>query len=102
MSTSSNEIPVTQDTSNIKDEIVSEINKEAIGFVDDHGSFTALEWADKLKFGNKKTQRILNKKVSSGEMICFKLPIVDVTGRKNYTYVYKALVKTWCRKKQNC
>lgn len=49
---------------------------------------TAEEFANELGIGLKKAQKQLKKLVQSGKMICNRQEIIDVTGRKNYTYVY--------------
>jgi predicted transcriptional regulator len=54
----------------------------------DVSGITAEEFANELGIGLKKAQKTLKKLVQSGRMSCERKEIVDVTGRKNYTYVY--------------
>ncbi len=49
---------------------------------------TADEFADALGIGNKKAAKLLKKLVKSGRLAVRSQEITDVTGRKNYTFVY--------------
>lgn len=55
----------------------------------DSNGITAEEFAKSLGIGLKKAQKELKKLVHSGVMSCSRQEITDVTGRKNYTYVYQ-------------
>ena len=49
---------------------------------------TAYEIADRLGLGAKKTAKVLKKMVQSGRLKCTRVEIVDVAGRKNFSFVY--------------
>jgi len=49
---------------------------------------TAEEFSESLEIGIKKTRKMLKKMVRGGQLKCTRKQIIDVAGRKNYTYIY--------------
>ena len=89
MSKSLSEELTTQSISHISLQILQEINNNNIGFVDEDGAYTSLEWQEIWECGEQKAQRRIKSLVTTNNMIAMKAPIRDVTGRKNYTFKYK-------------
>lgn len=53
-----------------------------------HNGVTATEFAEILGIGEKKAAKMLRKLVHSGKLKVSRAEITDVTGRKNFTFVY--------------
>jgi hypothetical protein len=51
-------------------------------------ALTAEQWALKLGWGLKKTQKYIKNQVIQGNWGSKRIPIIDVVGRRNYTFVY--------------
>lgn len=81
----------SQDTLNIKEQILAEINNINPGFVDDDKAYTSEEWSEILGYGIKKTHKVIKKMILNGKMISMTIPIKDIAGRNNYTYKYKVV-----------
>lgn len=46
------------------------------------------DWSQKLGFGKKKTLKYIKTQINNGKGRVVRVPIIDITGRVNYSYVY--------------
>jgi hypothetical protein len=69
------------------DDIIDDI-KQSERDVPEEIGYTAQEMADMLGIVEKKMAKLLKKAVHSGKLKVRRVPIIDVSGRNNYSTVY--------------
>ena len=57
------------------------------GIIPSNSGYSLSEWSKKLGFGEKKTSKWLKDQLFEGKMRVSKIPIIDITGRLNYSFV---------------